>query len=537
MKKWTPLIILSSAAFMMSLDGAVLSVSIAQLVTDFNTTVLNIQAVVTYSFLIMASLMLVGGKLGDIYGRRRAFAAGLALFTIGALVAATSQSVATLNIGFAALKGIGGALMFPAIVALLGSTYSGKDRAVAFGAFGGISGAGGTIGLILGGWVTTNLSWRYIYWGELVIGIVLLLLVRQIKDTQQEGARPKLDWIGGILSAIGFGLVVYGILQSSVWGLITSVNSPIELFGLSLTPFIVGAGLLVLFFFINWEERRLSRSEEIPGKETEVPLVRLTIFENRSVSGVMVATLLQSVIVGGITFGIPLYLQVVIGLNAFETGLRLLPFTLAMLVTAMGLSGYLRQYAPRLIIRFGFSGMLLGSIIILFALDSDLRGYALALGLGLIGVGLGFLAATLGNLVQSSVIDRDRSEAGATENTMAKLGSSLGVAIIGSIVITGLASAFQTQIVDDPRLSVEIAQESELALSKGLSFMPTAQLEAILEKSDPPPPPGISAALIEGYEASQVQALQLGFIVVGFVAIVALLSTALLPPTKLEEAG
>jgi hypothetical protein len=120
---------------------------------------------------------------------------------------------------------------------------------------------------------------------------------------------------------------------------------------------------------------------------------------------------------------------------------------------------------------------------------------------------------------------------------MARLGTSLGVAIIGAIVITGVASAFQTQIVDDARLSVEIVQKSELALSKGLSFMPTAQLEAILENSDPPPPTGISSALIEGYETSQVQALQLGFIVVGFVAIVALLSTAMLPPTKLEEAG
>src|SRR6478735_11420423 len=196
MKKWGPLVILAAAQFVMVLDQAVMNVSITQLVTDFDTTVTTIQAVITLYSLMMAMLMLTGGKIGDIIGRRRAFAIGLVIYGCGSALTAVSQTVPQLAFGWSILEGVGAALVLPALAALIAGNYEGRDRSAAYAVIGGVAGAGIAVGPILGGWATTELSWRVVFVGEVVLVIFILAMTGKVGDAQRTGPKPRLDYVG-----------------------------------------------------------------------------------------------------------------------------------------------------------------------------------------------------------------------------------------------------------------------------------------------------------------------------------------------------
>src|SRR5262245_55340145 len=231
MKRWYPLLVLAAAQFLMVLDQSVMNVSISQLVADFDTTVTTIQAVLTLYSLGMAALMITGGKLGDLWGRRRVFSIGLVIYGIGSFLTAISWSVPSLALGWSILEGIGAAMVLPALVALTAGTYTGTARATAYGILGGVAGAGIAVGPILGGWLTTNLTWRLVVAGEVVLVIAILLTTRLLKEPEADQKPESLDWVGSVLSALGLGLIVFGVLQASNWGWLEPRNSPIEPFG------------------------------------------------------------------------------------------------------------------------------------------------------------------------------------------------------------------------------------------------------------------------------------------------------------------
>src|SRR4051794_11241533 len=239
----------------MVLDQAVMNVSISQLVSDFHTDVTTIQAVIAFYSLVMAAFMVPGGKIGDILGRRRAFTIGNVIYGTGSLLTALAWSVPVLMLGWSVLEGIGAALVLPALVALAARSFEGSSRALAYGVLGGVSGAGIAVGPILGGWVTTNLTWRLVFAGEVIVVILILIGVRLLP---KGGARPgaKLDGVGAVLSALGLALIVLGVLEASTWGWLQPRNSPVTPFGFSLTPFMVAAGLAVLVAFRMWQRHR-----------------------------------------------------------------------------------------------------------------------------------------------------------------------------------------------------------------------------------------------------------------------------------------
>src|SRR5262245_57850334 len=203
MARWSPLIVLATAQFLMVLDQSVMNVSISQLVADFDTTVTTIQAVITLYSLVMAALMITGGKLGDLWGRTRVFVIGLIVYGAGSLLTALSWSVPTLALGWSVLEGVGAAMVLPALVALTAGSYTGRARATAYGVLGGVAGAGIAVGPILGGWVTTNLTWRLIFAGEVVLVIAILVATRLLREPRREDRPPPLDWVGSVLSALG----------------------------------------------------------------------------------------------------------------------------------------------------------------------------------------------------------------------------------------------------------------------------------------------------------------------------------------------
>jgi EmrB/QacA subfamily drug resistance transporter len=520
--KWNALAVLGTAQFLMVLDQAVMNVSISQLVIDFDTTVTVIQGVITLYSLVMAALMVTGGKVGDLLGRRRAFAIGLVIYASGSALTAVAWSVPALGFGWSVLEGVGAALVLPALVALIAANYEGRDRVIAFAVIGGVAGVGIAVGPILGGWMTTSYSWRYVFVGEVVVAIGILLSLRLIGEVERPGRAPELDWVGSVLSALGLGLFVVAILQASTWGWLLPKASPIEVFGFALTPFVAGAGVAIIAAFVSWERRR-----ERVGRD---PLVRLDLFAVPPLRAGLQTFLAQNLILMGAFFSIPLYLQLVVGLDALQTGIRMLPVSIAMLVTSVSGSALAVRFPARSIVRAGFGVLVLALLMLIGAIAPELEGGSFAVAMTALGVGMGLVASQLGNVIQSAVGPTERSEAGGLQWTAQQLGSSLGVALIGAIVLSGLSATFVNQVTDDERISAEVSQEVSVRVSGGIDFVPTDAVEAAAADADLDE--ATTDALVENYATAQLLALKAGLLAALALAAAALALTRHLPSAR-----
>ena len=526
MKSWLPLSALALAQFVMVLDQAVMNVSISQLVDDFDTTVTTIQGVITLYSLVMAMFMMAGAKIGDIIGRRRAFVVGLVIYGIGSGLTAISQSVAVLALGWSVLEGLGAALVLPALAALIAGNFEGRERATAYAIIGGVAGAGIAVGPILGGWATTVLSWRVVFAGEVILVLVILALTRYVLDSPRDGAKPRLDILGVVLSASALGAIVLGILQSATWGLIQPTEaSPVTPLGFSLAIWMIVAGVGLLYGFVRWQRHR-----EASGQD---PLVHLDLVSIPVLRAGLANLLSMNLLLMGIFFVVPLYLQIVLGMDALETGIKMLPTSIAMFATSALGSWFSQRYAVRTIIRAGLGICAVAIVVMISAIDPALEGVAFSLSMALLGVGMGLLASQLGNVVQSSVDASGRSEAGGLQYTAQQLGSSLGVALIGAIVIAGLVSSFVANVEDDPRISDELAQQVGIAVDSSVDFVTSEQVAAAAVSA------GLDAAttvaIVQDYEDAQLQALKTGLLVAALIALASLMFTRRLPARRPEN--
>lgn len=523
--RWAILAVLAAAQFLMVLDQAVMNVAISQLVADFDTTVTTIQAVIALYALVMAGLMLTGGKVGDLIGRRRAFAIGLVIYGCGSALTAASWSVPALTLGWSVLEGIGAALVLPAMVALVAGNFRDQDRALAYGVLGGVAGAGIAVGPIVGGWVTTELSWRVVFAAEVLIAIGILLGTRLLSEPARPQRRVSLDWLGALLSAAGLGVFVFGVLQASNWGWLWPRDSPLEPFGFSLTPFVVAAGLLLLAAFSAWQGRRERRHEE--------PLLRLRLLRLPQLRSGVAMLLAQNLILMGVFFTVPLFLQIVQGLDALETGVRMLPASAGLFVAALGGSALAKRFPARLLVRGGLAVVFVAILLLLDTIEPELDNASFMVAMGVLGIGMGLVVSQLGNVVQSSVTDDDRSEAGGLQNTAQQLGSSLGTALLGAIVITGLLGAFSGKVADNPRVSGYAKSQVEVRLASGASFVPVGEVEAAARQAGVDP--ASTAALAADYEQSQLQALKLAFLCAALLVLGAFFATGGLPRRRFAE--
>ena len=522
MSRWGVLAVLGAAQFLMVLDQAVMNVAISQLVEDFDTTVTTIQTVIALYALVMAALMVTGGKLGDLWGRRRAFAIGLVIYAAGSALTAVSWSVPTLMLGWSFLEGVGAALVMPALVALVAGNYEGRERALAYGVIGGVAGAGIAVGPILGGWATTELSWRVVFAGEVVVASLILVGTRLIREPPRVGQAPRLDWIGSVLASLGLSLIVVGVLQASNWGWLRPLNSPVEPFGFSLTPFVVAAGGLVLVAFRAWQRRR-----ERQGRD---PLVHFRLFRIATLRGGLSMLLVQNLILMGIFFTIPLYLQIVQGLDALETGVRMLPASAGLFIAALAGSALASRYAARPLVRVGLAIVLGSTVMLLGVIEPRLENTPFLVAMGVLGLGMGLIVSQLGNVVQSAVEESDRSEAGGIQNTAQQLGSSLGTALLGAVVISGLIAAFSANVADDPRVPADVKQQVEIRLGGEVSFVSANQVRAAASEA------GLAAetvdTLVENYEDAQLTALKTALLFAAFIVLASFLATRQLPTQR-----
>ena len=445
---------LAISQFLMTLDTSVMNVSIATVAKDVGTTVTGIQTAITLYTLVMASLMITGGKLGQIYGRKRVFSIGCVIYGCGSFTTAIAPSLGVLMVGWSLLEGIGGALILPAIVALVASNFARPERPRAYGLIASAGAIAVAAGPLIGGLFTTYLSWRYVFAGEVLIVITILVLARRIEDATPEERRP-LDLPGTALSALGLGLIVFGILRAGEWGFVKAKPTAPEWIGLSPTIWLIFAGGLVLWLFVEWEHRRIARGQE--------PLIDPSILRNVQLRGGLTSFFFQYLLQAGMFFAVPLFLSVALGLSAIETGVRLLPLSLTLLLAAAGIPKVFPDASPRRVIQLGFLALFAGIVVMVGALEAGAGAEIVTWPMLLAGLGIGALASQLGAITVSAVPDEQSSEVGGLQNTVTNLGASIGTALTGAVLISALTASFLTGVQQNPDVPASIKSKTQSA--------------------------------------------------------------------------
>lgn len=520
---WAVITMLAAAQFIMVLDTTVMNVSITQVAADLNTTVVGLQTAITMYTLVMAAFMLLGGKLGDRWGAKRAYMVGLLVYGAGSLTTALSPTLAVLLVGWSFVEGFGAILVIPAIAALTAATYSGRQRALAYGILGGVSGASAALGPLIGGWVTANYTWRIVFAGETVVVLALMLFLRLIPTTP--GRQSKLDTTGAVLSAAGLGMAVFGILRSSQWGWIApSASAPFTPLGLSPVFWLITVGLVLLGVFMRHEQALIAADKE--------PLLDVRLLQIPPLRAGLTTLLCQQFIIMSTFFVLPLYLQTVLGYDSLETGIILLPLSTSLFIFALGGARLSARYAPRRIVLAGLLAMLSGEVLLIGFTGPDLHSAGFAVALALVGAGLGLLASQLGNVIMSSVPAQRGSEAGGLQGTAQNLGASLGTALIGSILIASLVTNFQKAVITDPALAA-IAPELAAQAEQNANFASIEDVTLAAEAA------GLSdaevAAITTQYGEAQITALKSAFAAIALFALLALWYVQKLPAMAVGE--
>ena len=416
--KWTVLLIVSLSAFIITIDSTFMNVAITNLVVDLNTTISAIQLIIATYALTMASLMLLGGKLQDIIGRKQTFIIGAIIYGIGTTIAALSINAAMLLFGWSILEGIGAALMTPATASIITGSYTGKDRAFALGIWTALAGIAAAVGPLLGGFLTTFFSWRYGFALELIIVFVMLVLSGKIKYFPKTTKISQLDKLGVLLSILGFSIFILGILSLNF-----SKNYMIS-------SFIILIGIIILILFYLSQNRRI--------KDKKEPLTDIRLFKDRNFAMGNISRLIMQFALAGSVFILPVFLQTVTDADAFSTGLVLLPLTFGLLIFSIASSRLTSRFQPRHIISSGFLVALFGSLLLSYVLNLNTQMWQLIPGTFLLGVGIGLSLPLSADVILSSANDEKQSDASGIMSTFANLGSSMGTALIGVILIIGI---------------------------------------------------------------------------------------------------
>jgi MFS family permease len=515
------LLTLASGQFVMALDTTVMNTAIATVAEDVGTTVTGIQTAITLYTLVMASLMITGGKIGEILGRKRAFTIGCVIYACGSFTTSLAPNLTVLIIGWSFLEGIGAVLIMPAIVALVASNFARPERPRAYGLVAAAGAIAAALGPLIGGAFTTYASWRWVFAGEVLIVIVILALARRVNDRPAE-AGVRLDLVGTALSATGLALIVLGILRAGTWGFVQPKPEAPEWLGLSPVIWLVFAGGAVLVAFVSWENRRIERGE---GALVDPAMLRNLQLRN----GVM-SFLFLFLIQAGIFFVVPLFLSVALGLSAIETGVRLLPLSLTLLAFATGIPRLLPEVSPRRVIRLGFLSVFAGLVVLVALLDLGAGPEIVTWPLLLAGAGIGAIASQLGAVTVSAVPDERSGEVGGIQNTGTQLGASIGTALAGAVLVSALTASFFTGIRDNPDVPDGVVSRAETELAGGIPFTSDEDLEEAL--SEEGVPAATADAVLDSNEEARIEGLRSAVSILALLALIARLFTRGIPTVQ-----
>jgi len=445
-KKVGIITVLSLALAIIILDSTILNVSFAYILKDLKTDIKSLQWVITAYSLTIAALTVTGGRLGDLFGRKKMFVTGAILFAIGSFIASISTSVNELIIGESIIEGIGAALMMPATASLLASTFRGPARAMAMGIWGGIAGAASAIGPVVGGYLTTHYNWRWGFRINIFVVAFLVLGSLIIEEYRDEKEKPKLDFMGVFLSSIGLLSLVFGIIESSTYGWIKAkevfsiAGHTLDLGNVSIAaPALVIACVLLLAFGF-WEKYWEGKGN--------TPIVSMKIFKNRQFSAGVSTVALMALGQAGLMFSVPIFFQAVRGLDAYHTGLAIMPASLAALVVAPITAIISRKISPKLLIQAGILSIAGGMFWVYRIINIDMVSNDILLPMIVYGIGIGMMMAQTNNVIMSSVSVEQAGEVSGVSNTMRQIGMTMGSAVIGAVLLTALTSNLSTGIED-----------------------------------------------------------------------------------------
>jgi EmrB/QacA subfamily drug resistance transporter len=468
------------AVVIVALDTTVLNVAIPTILREFHTTLPSLEWVITGYALTFASLLIIGGRLGDLFGHRRMFIVGAGMFGVGSLIAALSNGVPQLIIGEAIIEGMGASLMMPATLAILSTSFVGRERATAFGLWGAVGGASGALGPVVGGLLTSNYSWRWSFGINVIVtplAIVGALVFMERGERKKD--REPLDIQGAVLIAVGMFLLVFGLSEGAVYGwgtplrnfavlgtTIWSSNAPVSIVPVA---FLVAAVLLTSFVLVE-------RSKE---RRHAAPLFEFGELRHRGFRYGLLTTVVISLGQFGLSFVLPIFLQEGKRLSAQENGLWQLPLGLMVLVGAQVGSRISRHVSILTVIRLGLTSAAVGFIYIAFSLSSDITFLRLAPGEMLYGLGFGLSIAQLTNVVLSDVSREKSGAAGGANNTARQVGFSIGIAIIGSLLSSRTVAGAVERIQGSTVLSASVKRDAVAAVRRGgVTFVPPANISA-----------------------------------------------------------
>ncbi|WP_432167342.1 MFS transporter [Streptomyces sp. bgisy031] len=519
------LLTLAAGQFLMALDSSVMNVSIATVAEDVGTTVTGIQGAITAYTLVMAMFMIPGGKVGALIGRKRAFMIGCCVYGCGSLTTSLAPNLPVLLLGWALLEGLGAALILPAIVALVAGNFTTERRPAAYGLVAAAAAVAIAVGPLVGGLATTYFSWRWVFAGEVVVVLGILVLARPIADAPV-GERTRIDLVGCVLSALGLGISVYGVLRSDEWGWFQPKPGAPSWLGISLVVWLALAGLLLIWLFLRWEARLVKQRKE--------PLIDPALLQNKQLTGGLTMFFFQYFLQMGVFFVVPLYLSIALGLSALETGARLLPLSLTLLAAAILIPRFFPDVSPRRVVRLGILALLAGAVVLMAALDAGAGAEIVTLPLLLIGLGMGALASQLGSVTVSAVPQAKSAEVGGVQNAVTNLGASLGTALAGSILIAALTASFLTSIEQNPAIPADVKSQTSVELQSGAPFLSDAQLTTALDASGTSTE--VSRAALDANREARLDGLRAALAILALTALLAMFFTSRIPTAQPRSA-
>lgn len=491
---WLTLIIITLSLFTIVIDKTFMNVAISTLIVDLHTNIGTIQIIIAVYALIMASLMIFGGKLQHVWGRKRTFLIGASIYGVGTFIAAVSINSTMLFIGWSVLEGVGAALMMPATTSIVSGSYSGERRVFALGITSSMASGAGTLGPIIGGFLTTYYSWRYAFGLELLFLCIIILFSRRIKVFPATMDWHQLNLSGAVTSSAGIFFLVLGILL---------FNNP-KTWNIAPYAIITGIVLLLIFYF----------SQKSLIKHGKSPLLDVTLFNNCSFTLGNLSRIMMNFTMGALPFAVPVFVQGALGANPLTTGLTLLPMSLAIFLTASMAGKISTKMEPRYILSIGFIVAMAGSIYLSSIFSIYTTILSMMPGLILLGIGMGIVFPLSASVIFAVSRSDQQPDASGVLNTGINLGASLGTAIIGVILIFGSFSGLG---------SAGNMQAGQTQISEDVHFFATASISSTQNLNNP---------AVADLSSKHVKAMKDSFNTIFITLIVGFLASILIPVKK-----
>jgi EmrB/QacA subfamily drug resistance transporter len=479
-------VLLAMAMFVLVVDTSLMNVSISAVVHDLDTTASGVQSAIALEALVSAAFILIGSKIGDLIGRKRAYIIGLLGYAAGALSMTLAQSLLPIIIVWAVIGGLGASLLLPSMQSLIHGNFSGPMQRKAYALVGAAAAIAAAVGPLLGGFVTTYLSWRVAFFGEVVIIAIVLAGSKLVRDVPYTGSRG-VDVVGAILSALGMGGVVLGIL---VWEE-----------GGGAVGALIAVGLVALGSLVWWLKKR--------KREGKPALLDVGLFASKYFRLGITSQTLQQISLGGLMIALPIYLQMVLEYNALEAGLSLAPLSLTMFAVALVAGRKAGNRSPSRIILVGFLLLVVGVAVLIPIVPRADSGWWMVAPLMVAGAGLGLLVSQLNNYTLSPIEEERVSEAAGVNSAGGSFGLAFGLAFAGAIMLASLSLVFTDKADSSSVLTPTEQEQVADGLEHNAEVMTNTELEKLLAGQ----PPDVQEEIVDINTDSRPIALQIALLV------------------------